>query len=191
MKSTKKCVAYRETYFSLKILTNRLNIGLPQRTWVEKTVNIVKTHWLSREKKFRAQWSVKRLMLTNVNGYAKRTSTCVNVCLAIIMWYFSKIRQTGHMTYLAQRKKKRNKNFISWWSDFAWCLKRVYEILGMIKWMTVPNLRKVWFHFFPKLCFMMKCLGKILCHCLKKRKLSRKRWRWARQANNYSQTIAA
>ena len=47
-----------EVCFSLNIFTNRLNMGLPQLAWVEKTIDGVETHWLSgREKVSNAKLS--------------------------------------------------------------------------------------------------------------------------------------
>ncbi len=34
-----------------KILTNQINMGLQQRTWVEKRVHGVETHWISGKEK--------------------------------------------------------------------------------------------------------------------------------------------
>ena len=57
---TRMCIVYREAWLSQRLLTNGLNIGLPLRVRVKKTVNGAETHWFSGKKKFQAQQSVKK-----------------------------------------------------------------------------------------------------------------------------------
>ena len=45
------CDVYREARFGQKMFTYELNMGLPLRTWVEKLVHWVETHWVSGKEK--------------------------------------------------------------------------------------------------------------------------------------------
>ena len=42
---------YEEASFSEKLFTNKLNMGLLLRVWVENTVNRLETYWLSGKEK--------------------------------------------------------------------------------------------------------------------------------------------
>ena len=48
-----------------KIYTDRLNMGLSQRVWVEKTVNEVETHWQSQAQR---SMKVMQTVFCNIKG---------------------------------------------------------------------------------------------------------------------------
>ena len=51
--------------FVKKMFTNRLNLGSPTWARVGKTIHGVETHWVFGKKKFRAQQSGKKIILTS------------------------------------------------------------------------------------------------------------------------------
>ena len=58
------CDVYGEAYFSPKMLTNVLNIGLPLQNWIEKSLWSEKKNTNSSKEKFQIQQSVKKDLLT-------------------------------------------------------------------------------------------------------------------------------
>ena len=60
----RKIDVYGEAYFNPKILKNVIKLALPVRVWVEKTVNVIKHTDSPVKKKFWAQQSVKKVVLT-------------------------------------------------------------------------------------------------------------------------------
>ena len=58
------CVVNDEGCLAKKNLTNQLNTDLLRQELIEKTINGIEKQIFFQEKKFRIQWSEKKIMLT-------------------------------------------------------------------------------------------------------------------------------
>ena len=65
------CDAYGEASFSQKMFINSLNMSLPLRFWVEKTVHGMRAHWLSGNEKVPGSAVRKKVMLTVLLGHER------------------------------------------------------------------------------------------------------------------------